>query len=126
MHRSRPFQRGKQAIGDTLSPHKLLQQNEQKKDSSNQKTILSDNHSRLAKLTNNTGDESFHIERVSLSLRMQIQKARNAKRLSQKDLAFRIGVTAKTIHDYECGKAIPDHQVIQKIQKCLCVKFERS
>ena len=31
LHQSRPLQREKQAIGDTISPHKLLQQNEQKK-----------------------------------------------------------------------------------------------
>ena len=92
---------------------------------SKKKVVLSEDHSRLVKLTNNTGEEGFHIEKVSYSLKMQIQKARNANKLSQKDLAFKIGVHAKMINEYESGIAIPNHTILMKMQKCLGVKFER-
>ena len=67
--------------------------------------------------------ESFNTDKVSFALKMQIQKARMAANLSQKDLAQKINVTQKTIQSYENGTAIPDHQVLQKLRIVLKVKL---
>ena len=67
--------------------------------------------------------DSFTTEKVSFALKMQIQKARAAAKLSQKDLAQKINVTPKTIQSYENGTAIPDHQILQKLRRILKVKL---
>ena len=67
--------------------------------------------------------DSFTTEKVSFALNMQIQKARTAAKLSQKDLAQKINVTPKTIQSYENGTAIPDHQILQKLRRILKVKL---
>ena len=46
-------------------------------------------------------------------------QARTAKKMSQKDLATRVGVKSDIIQSYENGKAIPNQQVIGKIEKAL-------
>lgn len=87
------------------------------------KVVLSEQHSRLAKIDNCTGDESMKHSTVSYSLRMEIQKARNAKNMTQKQLAKEIGVQPKVIHDYESGKAIPSKHLLREISKKLGVKL---
>jgi ribosome-binding protein aMBF1 (putative translation factor) len=67
--------------------------------------------------------ETFTTEKVSYTLKMKIQKARVAAKLSQKDIAQKINVTQKTIQSYENGTAIPDHQVLQKLRRILKVKL---
>lgn len=67
--------------------------------------------------------DSFTTEKVSFALKMQIQKARTAAKLSQKDLAQEINVTPKIIQSYENGTAIPDHQILQKLRRILKVKL---
>ena len=67
--------------------------------------------------------DSFTTEKVSFALKMQIQKARTAAKLSQKDLAQKINITPKTIQSYENGTAIPDHQILQKLRRILKVKL---
>lgn len=69
--------------------------------------------------------ESFNINTVSFSLKTQIQKARVANNLSQKELAQKINVTPKIIQSYENGTAIPDPQILQKLRRILKVKLTK-
>ena len=56
---------------------------------------------------------------VDKALSKKIMQARTAKKMSQKDLATRVGVKSDIIQSYENGKAIPNQQVIGKIEKAL-------
>lgn len=52
-------------------------------------------------------------------------KARNAKGLSQKELANRLQMDQKTITEYEQGKGIPNNAIIAKIERELGCKLPR-
>lgn len=86
-----------------------------------QKVTLSESHTKLVKVVENTGDDSFHHEQVSYSLKMKIQRARNENKLTQRQLAEKIGVTSKVINEYESGKAIPNKQILTKMSRILGV-----
>lgn len=52
-----------------------------------------------------------------------ISKVRTEKKLSQKDLATKINEKPQIINEYESGKAIPNQQVLGKIERALGVKL---
>jgi transcriptional regulator with XRE-family HTH domain len=59
---------------------------------------------------------------VSQDLRMAIQQARQAKKLTQKELANQLMIQASVINDYESGRAVPNPQLISKLERALgCV-----
>lgn len=62
-------------------------------------------------------------EKVSVDVRMAIQKARVAKKMSQKDLAKILNMQANLINDYESGKAVPNRQILNRIGQALSVKL---
>jgi putative transcription factor len=62
-------------------------------------------------------------EKPNISICIAIQKARQSKKLTQKELAFRLNVQPSVISDYESGKTIPTRQVLSTIGKMLGVKF---
>ena len=61
--------------------------------------------------------------KVDLDLRKAIQQGRQAKNLTQKQLANMVQMKPSDIQAYENGKAVPKHQEIQKIQRALGVKL---
>merc|ERR1712137_602416 len=63
--------------------------------------------------------EEFKHDTVELDLRLKIQKARQAKGWTQKELAQRINEKSTVIGDYESGKAIPNNQIISKMERAL-------
>lgn len=65
-------------------------------------------------------------KKVSHELKMQIQKARTGKKLTQKQLANQCNLTIKTIQDYENGKALPNPQILNKLNRVLGVKLARK
>ena len=69
--------------------------------------------------------DTFTVEKVSHSLKTQIQKARVANKLSQKELAQKINVTQRIIQSYENGTAIPNAQVLQKLRQVLKTKLKK-
>ncbi len=80
--------------------------------------------SRLAKsfaIENET--EIFQTAHIPQALCQEIIQARNAKKLTQKQLANMMNIQQSVIASYENGKAIPDNQILQKIAKTLGVKF---
>jgi putative transcription factor len=61
-----------------------------------------DNHQHLAKIDN---DEDIpKVETVKLSVGRAIQKGRQDKGMTQKDLGQRINEKANVINDYEAGR----------------------
>ena len=61
--------------------------------------------------------------KVSTELKKAIQQARMAKKMTQGQLAKAINELPKVIQQYENGKAIPDNQVLSKIERALGVKL---
>ena len=70
-------------------------------------------------------DELKH-QKVDKSLSQAIQQGRAAKKMTQKDLATKINEKPQVIQDYESGKAIPNGQIIVKIERALGCKLPRS
>jgi putative transcription factor len=54
---------------------------------------------------------------------MAIQQARQAKGLTRKELAIGLNIQASVVADYECGKAIPNRQLLGSIGRFLGVKL---
>lgn len=103
----------------------VLNKTEPNKKNDHKKVVLSEQHSHMVKLEHSIGDEGFHHETVSYTLKMQIQQARVANKLNQKQLAERLGVTPRVVNEYESGKAIPNNAIIQKMSKILGVKLKK-
>ena len=80
----------------------------------------------IRKLEAEDDDAPMKLPTVSKDLRLAIGQARQAKGMSQKDLATKLMIPAKTIQDYESGKAIPNNQLIAKIERTLGCKLPRS
>lgn len=52
-----------------------------------------------------------------------MSRVRNDKKLSQKDLATKVNEKPSVINDYEAARAIPNQQVLSKIERALGVKL---
>jgi ribosome-binding protein aMBF1 (putative translation factor) len=63
------------------------------------------------------------IEKVSIDVSKAIQQGRLDKKLSQKDLGAKINERPNIIGDYESGKAIPNQQVLSKMERILGIKL---
>merc|ERR1711998_493222 len=77
-----------------------------------------------AALENET--EELKHQTVSKDLRLAITQARNAKGLTQKQLANSLNMQPSVINEYESGKAIPNNQIISKIERALGAKLPRA
>ena len=67
--------------------------------------------------------EATSHSNVSLSLSNIIKRARTSQNLSQKQLAQRINEKLAVIIDYESGKAIPNPNILGKMERHLKVKL---
>jgi len=67
--------------------------------------------------------EDFHHDHVGLDVGRLIQQGRQAKEWSQKDLATKINEKQQVVNEYESGKAIPNQQVLGKIERCLGIRL---
>lgn len=65
-------------------------------------------------------------ERVSTDLKKNIMQARLDKKLTQAQLAQQINEKPQIIQEYESGKAIPNQQIIAKLERVLGVKLRGS
>ena len=69
--------------------------------------------------------DTLNHSTVGLSLGKQIQKARLANGIkTQKELASLINTKPDIINSYECGKAIINHKILNKIEKQLNIKLK--
>jgi len=67
--------------------------------------------------------EELKIETVSLDVGKLIMKGRNEKGLTQKELATKINEKPQVINDYEAGRAIPNNQILSKIERIIGIKL---
>ncbi|RWS32005.1 Endothelial differentiation-related factor 1-like protein [Leptotrombidium deliense] len=74
-----------------------------------------------AKLDRET--EELHHDTVALDVSKIIQQARQAKGLTQKDLATKICEKIQVVTEYEAGKAIPNQQILAKMERALGIKL---
>ncbi|XP_064407897.1 endothelial differentiation-related factor 1 homolog isoform X1 [Latimeria chalumnae] len=77
-----------------------------------------------AKLDRET--EELHHQRLPLEVGKLIQKGRQEKGLTQKELATKICEKQQVIAEHENGKAIPNHQLLSKIEKAIGESTELS
>ena len=76
------------------------------------------------KIENET--ENFKHDKISLKFKTELQKARLATKITQKELATRLNISPKIINDYENGKIIPNIQLIIRMDKILNTKLPRK
>lgn len=64
-------------------------------------------------------EDTFKLPTVSKTMASKIAQARCVKKLSQKELAMQLALPIKIIKDYETATAIPNHLIINKLEKIL-------
>merc|ERR1739844_443202 len=69
--------------------------------------------------------EDLKHAKVDKLLSKAIMQARMAKKMTQKDLATAINEKPQVVAEYENGKAIPNGQIIVKIERKLACKLPR-
>lgn len=77
-------------------------------------------------LENEDSDERMTLPTVSMDVRIAIAQARQAKSLSQKELAAKLMIPAKTVQEYEAGRAIPNNALIARMERAMGCKLPRS
>mmetsp|Transcript_6569 Transcript_6569/g.9930 ORF Transcript_6569/g.9930 Transcript_6569/m.9930 type:complete len:149 (-) Transcript_6569:24-470(-) len=70
--------------------------------------------------------EEFKHDRVDRSLALAIQQARLAKKMTQKALATAINEKPQIVGEYESGRAIPNPQMIGRMERALGVRLPRG
>ena len=68
-------------------------------------------------------DDGGKLPELGLNIGQRIQQARAAKGMKQKDLATRCNEKPNVIAEYEQGKAIPNNQILGKLERVLGVKL---
>jgi len=74
-----------------------------------------------AKLDRET--EELKHKNIDSSVARLIQQGRQAKGLSQKDLATKINEKPQVINDYEAGRGIPNNIILGKMERVLGMKL---
>lgn len=85
---------------------------------SNKQHVATKNTAKLDRET-----EELKHEHISLDIGKLIQQGRQAKNMSQKDLATKINEKPQVITDYESGRGIPNNIIIGKIEKVIGLKL---
>lgn len=78
-------------------------------------------YQKIAKLARDT--DAAPPPKLSLAVSEVIRTIRAANGLSQKDLAAKINEKQSVLQDYESGKAIPNTQILGKLERILGVKL---
>ncbi|GMM32037.1 multiprotein-bridging factor 1 [Martiniozyma asiatica (nom. inval.)] len=68
-------------------------------------------------------DEIIVPKKVEANVGKAIQKARQDKGFTQKDLATKINEKPTVVNDYESGRGTPNQQVLTKMERALGVKL---
>jgi len=95
-----------------------------------QKNILSGiNNVDLHKIKIENETENFKIPKIPNKLVREIIDVRNIKKITQKEMSVKLNIQANIYNEIESGKAIYNQQtkdIIQKIQRLFCIKFEHK
>lgn len=62
-------------------------------------------------------------KKVDVGVGKAMSKARLDKKLTQKELATKINEKPNVINDYEAGRAVPNQQILGKLERALGVKL---
>jgi len=81
-------------------------------------------HQRIAKLDRE--NEVAPPAKISPSVGRAMQDARLELKLSQKDVAQKINEKPSVLQDYESGSAVPNPQILGKLERVLGVKLRGS
>lgn len=76
---------------------------------------------RLTKL--DATDDVVPTKKLDASVGKAIAQARQEKKLTQKDLATKVNEKPQIINDYEAGRAVPNQQLLGKLERALGVKL---
>ena len=96
------------------------------------KVVFKKSETRMSQKQNPAGTKEFRIldsedppapKKIDNSTAVAIQQARQAKGMTRKELALGLNIQASVVADYECGKAIPNRQVLGSIGRFLGVKL---
>lgn len=68
-------------------------------------------------------DEIIVPKKIEASVGKAIQKGRQEKGLSQKDLATKINEKPTIVNDYEAGRGTPNQQILAKMERALGIKL---
>ena len=97
------------------------QQERDGKTSSVKKSGMSEEAKKMANLANDT--ESTKVKTVSKEVAKRIRETRNAKKMTQKQLAGKVPMLQTDLQKYENGTALPNTKYLQKLQTLLGVKL---
>lgn len=75
----------------------------------------------LSKVANET--DIVKVPTVSMGVSKAISAGRQAKGMTQKELATKINEKPQIVQEYEAGKAIPSQQILGKLERVLGVKL---
>ncbi|CAI9738517.1 endothelial differentiation-related factor 1 [Octopus vulgaris] len=67
--------------------------------------------------------EELHISKVSIDVSRLIQQCRQRCNMTQKELATKINEKQQVINEYESGKAVPNQQILGKLERALGTKL---
>lgn len=118
-HRARANQqRSKQAVNSAMRTGADVETSKKFAGGQNKQSSAAKNTAKLDRET-----EELHHEHVSLDVSKLIQQGRQAKGFTQKDLAQKINEKQQVINEYEAGRAIPNNQVMGKLERALGIKL---
>jgi putative transcription factor len=108
-----------------------IAKNNKKNKLSTADTMLKHNATKNTQRQNNFGskiDDNEYLpqEKISHGLKLNIQKGRMAKKLSQKQLATQCNLPTSTIKDYESGNVVPNGQILNKLSRVLGVTLKNT
>jgi len=89
------------------------------KNTTNKKSYVSN----VGKLLN---DENLEIKTVPKEIATQVAQARADAKMTQEELAKKVSENVAYIRDLEKGEGVYKPKIVEKIEKVLNVKFERS
>lgn len=69
------------------------------------------------------GDDAPKVKTLDRNVSLRIQQARQAKGWTQKELAQKISEKPQVINEYESGRAIPNQQILSKLERVLGTKL---
>lgn len=68
-------------------------------------------------------NEELKHDKIGMDVGKLIQKGRQAKEMTQKDLATKICEKPQVVNEYEAGKAVPNQAVLAKLERALEIKL---
>ena len=101
----------------TLIIHK--KKDKQNNSNNNNNKNLDPNTQKLISIEKKADNDNLKHDKITKELRIQIQQARSSKGLTQKQLANQINIPLQKISEIETGKAIYNHNDINKIKRFL-------